>query len=348
MTKRGYVGDVIGYDPEPESFPDLLDRARYLRWQGIRHGRPKGAFPKVGALLDKREVARANAFARYVARCARSDYPTQNIRETYLPDHLLSEEGADRFLRSVAPRFCDRAFFMANSIPVFEHDSHFIDPNSPETQPIDWTTDMVIRIAWAGGTLDIKHASRIHFDAQRMGVPFAPFGRRPTMVVKSSVFDDFRKASSDLAEGCGWTTHEALRSILTDSIPPTPAIRFRETGLRRGEFAHFPFEFVIEPWVSPETVLKVFRAAQRSLYGRQSQFISEKSCALFDFVMEAFSSGERPTWQQTCDAWNKKYGHKKKWSYDYRNLRKDFMRNRSKIAFPGISMSKRKEGSEGK
>jgi hypothetical protein len=220
-------------------------------------------------------------------------------------------------------------------VPIFEHDSHFIDPKSPETPPIDWTTDIVLRIQWKGGSHDIDRASFRHFDAQRSGLTFSPFGRRAVGILENSVFDDMRKASSELAAQYDWNQEAALRFVLTDEIPSMPAVAFRETGVRGFEYAHLPFEFVIEPWVSPATVLKVFRAVQRKLYGRQSQFLSERTLALFDFVMDDFQAGM--TWDDARAAWNKQHASKRGWPYsDYRNMRKDFHRVRWMIAYPGM------------
>jgi hypothetical protein len=335
LVDKSYVDEAITFGDE--EFKTLVEHAQFLRWKEKLKGRPKGTSPRVANLLDPRDAARAETFAKHVARCANRDYVTRAIRKTYLPDDLfLSKEVLDRFLGSVAPRFLSSKAFADHGIPVFQHESRFVDPKSPESQPIDWTTDMVIRIEWAGGSLDIERASLLHFDANNTGLTFVPFGRRPVGVIAGSVFDEMRKASSELSQACDWTPPAALRFILTGEVPSMPAVRFREVGISRsGEFAHFPFELIIEPWVSPKTVLKVYCAAQRHLYGKQSQFLGDRTRALFDFVMDDFKPGM--TWPQGCDAWNKKHGLKKRWSYsDYRNMRKDFLRAWRMIAFPGM------------
>lgn len=99
-------------------------------------------------------------------------------------------------------------------------------------------------------------------------------------------------------------------------------------------FEHNPLEFVVEPWLSPSTVLRVYRAVQQKIYGRKSAFLSMKNMALFEFVMNHFKPGDKFTWEKARLPWNRRY-KKEKWKYeDYRHLRRDFLRTWTAITRP--------------
>jgi hypothetical protein len=116
-----------------------------------------------------------------------------------------------------------------------------------------------------------------------------------------------RALASDLAERYRWPRDHAVRFLLSDEIPlAAPLTPFEDE--HDYDYGHVTLTAVVEPWVSAETVTRVYRSAQQRLTGRQRHYLRKDALDVLRFCMNQLEAdGSLPPWQQLVEAWNGKH-----------------------------------------
>lgn len=168
--------------------------------------------------------------------------------------------------------------------------------------------------------------------------------RRPTEHVSRVAF--YRGSSlehlRDLSETIrielfpAWTQADAAWAVVTGKVRRVPrSITGSAQGFSNAHLAYAKINMSVEPWVSAETVTKIYQQLQSSVLGRRPRSLSERNLTMTRFVMNqlkelvsdgAVSSSEPPkmTWRNLMARWNEAH---QGWAYDderqfYRDCRR--------------------------
>lgn len=116
-----------------------------------------------------------------------------------------------------------------------------------------------------------------------------------------------RSLADDLAERYRWPRDHAIRFLLCDDIPlAAPITPFDDE--HDPYFRHVTLSASVEPWVSAETVARVYRAAQQRLSGKQRHYLRDDAIDVLRFCMNQVDQrGRLPTWSRILAAWNRQH-----------------------------------------
>jgi hypothetical protein len=108
--------------------------------------------------------------------------------------------------------------------------------------------------------------------------------------------------------------------------PRGRALRFSYHRSRR------VFTLSFAPWISEKTVRKAYRKGQRVVQGGDNRRMNESTLVVTRFVTEhTDDEGNRLTWPQLTDLWNKKYPGE--WRIKDRfGMRKTYLRAEKELA----------------
>lgn len=135
---------------------------------------------------------------------------------------------------------------------------------------------------------------------------------------------------------------EAGRPPVDPPIPLPIDVQVEDTS--RPERKNGRIVLLVEPWVSPETVLRVYRRAQHWALGGKNRPIQEKNLKLFEFVERQKLEGQRPPWSTLIEQWNEAYPTQ---SYsDIRHFARDYERTRKALLLPKYTFLHTVEGGE--
>jgi hypothetical protein len=145
------------------------------------------------------------------------------------------------------------------------------------------------------------------------------------------VLDELQRRVADLCERFGWEPDAARWVLLTggSDLLRKPVVPSYKQGR---------IELLVDPWVRPETVARVYRQLQREMAGRTSRPISLHQIEVFRFVLEQsevrpptstdpYPRIVRPPWARLMEAWNSTHPEHERYTSD-KLLARDFGRAR--------------------
>ena len=322
---------------------DLLDaaRVRLVRIQAEhkqqRRRAQKEEFRDPDEHVTSEERLRARMFSRYLGRLALRRPDVRRIQKTFFNDDLLTLTQAVRLLRQQAPRFKQIGYFAERGIDLKSHKSYWYDPDFGKEQPAGFSENTGIRVEWEHGCDHIKEGVDLDNASRHNGESLeVPGLTSPVTILRMSVFDQIRSVSVALSQHYDWAVVDATLFILTGMPPSLKPIEVNQTGGWRNDHTHFRLNISVEPWVSPRTVMNIYRDVQRAAIGRQSRPFSEKNLMLVDFVsMRLNNEEETPAWRDLMAEWNRDHRGQPEWQYDdVRIFSRDYKRTGRKLIFP--------------
>lgn len=147
---------------------------------------------------------------------------------------------------------------------------------------------------------------------------------------------ELERASERVARNFHWNQVQAKVFIMTGRVPLISAVSVGHQRMWAKHFTHFRVTIEVEPWVSPQTVLRVYRDSQRELLGRQSRQLSERNLTLFHFITDRIPVNAKKTaWRAMMTEWNRAHPD---WEYgDARHFARDYHRTGRIVALLGYA-----------
>jgi hypothetical protein len=201
-----------------------------------------------------------------------------------------------------------------------------------------WRLDVHLEISWDGGSAS--------FDPSFESSPGSPALPKihllsgdqwfPYDVWPGSVYDELRKVTESLVKAYPWNEPEATTYVLTGLTPFIPPIYVHPIDPKIGAAGHLSVTISVEPWVSAETMTRVYKLLKSALYPGKSRALSEKNVALFRFVTQhAAPGGEIPSFDELLEMWNAEQEGRPEWQYkSVWTLSRDYRRTGHMIVFP--------------
>ncbi len=332
LDDAGYVRDVVNDEESARenivrTAKRFLQVARALSGRRSPPGRSGHRQPAVA--LSSHERERANALAEHLTKQAAVTPRVAHFRAAVLSERVLNADQARAFLTSPATRFFTREQFSRWKIPLVNHTAELVKESRESNRRGNFTR-VAVRAQPPGVvrerrfiTWEIPRATsltRWEFTLPKNYLMFLNERGLPdsVTVAPGSVLDDLRDLSAWLAERCGWEEPGATWFLLTDAVPHAWPLQVRLMRRPRYYGVAGTISLTVEPWVTAETVRRVYRRYQREMLGGDNRPMSERNLALFRFVTKRTDAwGRRPQWRRLMVEWNRSYGH---WRYDNERL----------------------------
>lgn len=279
-----------------------------------------------------RPIERSIAYARSEALRYRAaqDPDVVEFRHWLHPVGLLSQEGAQWIVDSPVLAYVSRADIDAMGISPLSHQPELVQ--SPVPLP---ESQMLIRVHPTGHeiTLDLT-------DSERETLRFDSLDRREIVVRtirRGSVLDDLRRIADKLERQYFWTEGQATNFVLTGVAPSANAVVGVVTREQSEEFSNATINLHIDPSVSAETVLAVYRRLLDTL-GLSGYQLESKSVALFHFVERRRGTSPGPvSFRQLTEEWNDAMTSRDRpdWTYSHpAALQRSYYNARDRILSP--------------
>ncbi len=122
-----------------------------------------------------------------------------------------------------------------------------------------------------------------------------------------------------------WTQADAAWAVVTGRVRRVPrSVAGSVEGFSNDHLTYATINMRVEPWVSAETVTKVYQQLQGSVMGRRPRALSERNLTMTRFVMgqlkelvnddpESSSQLPKMTWRNLMARWNEAH---QGWAYD--------------------------------
>jgi len=352
---------------EPESRPEIAREAR-RRLRAIRGNtappveeterRPR----REPRLLNEAEERRARAFSNYVAEMAGGDRGIEEFRTRVLGGRLLSRPGAVELLGSEAPRYMSLSDFGHELVPLVGHGmkaeskyktepAPFSEKKGPKARPL-WRHEVDLAIQWDSGSKrilrirDYPEGGPGKDDETSIYLTADGEGWVPQVAWQGSVFYELARLSDRLASSFPWLQEQATMFILTGEAPFVSPLLVDPPHWRLGSYAYVRLTVHVEPWVSVESVARLFRHLQMGALPKRSRAIGEKHLSLLEFVTKHSQSGDDvPSFEILLQLWNKSHP---RWKYSSAwRFARDYRRVGQNIVFPPYTMFSAKGRTKG-
>jgi hypothetical protein len=265
-------------------------------------------------MLTGYEVERSEIFSAYVAGlAAASSSRIRKFRHRYLGGQTLSSEQARELLGSPFAAHCSGVFFDVCKVPIVGHTYRILESGEDEKgsytrielddakvrkpqrlrdrRPLEdgpWFVD-----GRDNEARQFKGRAREIARYQILLSPGEEGDIHSVLVKKNSVLGKLREAALSLLRDFPWFEQDAAWFLLTGETPYVAPMTLRGKMKSYETFGPYPpagFEYAlisltVEPWVSADSVKRVYQDAQRRWNG-SSPPIREKNRKLFSFVTE--------------------------------------------------------------
>jgi len=234
------------------------------------------------------EKRRAKVLAQIVARQARQDPEVLNFRRTHLGGTLVAPERVPSLMRSVALRFLSRWRLREAGVPVLDHRAEVTTAYRPLPPGEGGIRTQAVKIKWRSRCLTLPLRTEA-LPREGSGAPELLCGSpnsTPKLVVllPHSFLDDARILAGWLAQRYSWREPQAAWFLFTDDAPEyTPAL----IDLLPSMPTHLPDGQIVlrlRPWVSEDSVGRIYRRCQKQLLGHRKREISQDKLVLYEFV----------------------------------------------------------------
>jgi hypothetical protein len=327
---------------DPNDFSDLLAAVKReaalvadveANWiAGASQGGWQSAGPDSSSLLSAPEQMRAKVTALALAEVASEIPRVHRFRRDVLNGSLLDEKSAIAFLRSPALAFFSSKEMKEAGAPIVGHNAVVIEGTERSRVRHD-ATIFSIQIDPPGVVL--SKAADVSGEPVTFRIPVEGTQIERRFIYRGSVLYGLRGLTDFLAPWYWWSWDEAIQWVLMGRVPATPAIRsqFLINPAENAERAIITL--AIDPWVSPESVERVYRAMRKKyVSGGFRDWNRGRPLAVFLFVAEErLRSGTTLSWRDLLDRWESANPDR---SYDggLRNFRRDYQRAKDYLLRP--------------
>jgi hypothetical protein len=249
------------------------------------------------------------------------------FRNEVLANRLLGTAEALAFLRSPALERLTAKEIEAAGAPVVGHDAIVIDgPKRLSEGPVS------IRISPPGVVITKDMSS---LKPVIMPIPVEGKRTEKRTVYAKSVLSDLWTLTYRLASWYWWQWDEAMLWVITGKIPSTPAVRSEFHGNADEAAERATITLSIDPWVSPESVERVYRAMRKKyVSGGFRDWDRGRPLDVFRFVAEQrASTSETLIWRALLDRWESAHPDRS-YGGNTRNFQRDYVRARNHLLWP--------------
>lgn len=230
------------------------------------------------------------------------------FRERFLKGRPLSDKEAIALLSSPAAALLSADEFEAGGIPAEAHTARVIRHTRQYLRgnPGIYEEDIVIAVTLKSRKRPkrFKLKRQWEYPLPTLVVPDGN-GYRELDVRPLSLFAYLRGTARVLAEHYGWHEGEAVWFVLTDAAPDVPCLKFDRDFVTHNDHLHRRLHLSIFPWVSADTVKRLYLKIQRVAFGHgQNRPTSIRSLKLFDFVSQRRTRTTPVPWRAVMKEWD--------------------------------------------
>ena len=318
------VPELIWEDLKEEGYIDKVMEVPSVEWEDLLHDTrrslkffragaegktaakrvPAESEPVVpAALFQENELNRARVVAAALAKRAETELRVRNFRRNVLGGQVLTPEQARAFVTSPATRYFSREQFERWHIPLVDHVATVVNSESmPEGEENKVCVTISVDPPGITQSVSQRHSGQ---RVETLGYP-SEDGRSWKLIVPwpHSVLDELRQVSVRLAKNFQWREGATTWFVLTGAIPQRAPVKQRWSVHWDNIHSAAHVTLAIEPWVSADTVLRIYRDAQRSILGGDNRPIGLKNLDLFHFVVDQAEDGKLPPWKKMMLQWN--------------------------------------------
>ena len=267
----------------------------------------------VPAQLHPYEILRSELFSEYLGKLASNEGVVRRFRTRILDNTLLSAQQARDFLRSPFAAHRHQLWFNSYKIPMVGH-SYRVREEGQDEKGSYSLVELVGQSDAKRSLKDrrpIKSAPWVVVDHKRKArefdnevrqieryevLPFPGEDGEPhwTLVLPNSVLGYLDHQAQRLLGHYPWFDGDAVWFLLTGEVPYVAPMTMRAKVKGYSTFGPYPetdFNYglvtlTIEPWISADTVERVYREIQRQFLGKANRPLEEKNRRLFAYVCE--------------------------------------------------------------
>jgi len=168
------------------------------------------------------------------------------------------------------------------------------------------------------GGVTLLPADAAQFESEHRPSPDQPGG--------DPVWHELQRVSGRLAARFPWSTKQAASFLVTGSTPLVGAVSVGHGMINSRTFNHLRLDLTVSPWVSPKTVLKVYREWRQRILRQAPRALGKNSLMFFDFISERIQGTPAPpTWRSLTAEWNRlhpdlRYKDSRHFARDYRRI----------------------------
>ncbi|MCK4414946.1 MAG: hypothetical protein KAY32_15535 [Candidatus Eisenbacteria sp.] len=270
---------------------------------------------------DQIEVLRAKVVSLHYARLASRRPEVMTLWQETFGNDMPTERQVDELLEQIGPRYFSVQWFAEKHIPIIGHRSHVFDPTHGRN-PKTLTARSVVRFRWPQQRTEVPHALALRHQASTEHCKLV-LSSHVMNVLRDSVFGRVHSVASLLATQYPWDQEHAVEFLLHRKIPfASPLVATPKVHTSHDHW-RVVVTIQVEPWMSPDTLQKVYRELQRQFYGKQTGPEDAQQLRLFHFVQEySVRTHGRPweavaeegldfPWPDVARQWNKEYGDRR-------------------------------------
>lgn len=238
----------------------------------------------------------------------------------------LQADAAHAFVMSPAAAIFSPEWFTEQSVDVCAHDARVLDAGFDDDRA--WA-NIVVRPPEQTVSAEIRGV-RADGELSTLFYPKGSGTRSAIRVWPGSVLDELREVSELLARRFAWAPEQAARLVVEAEAPDREPVRAwaDRKGSRVG-YVQGVIRLEVEPWVSPASVERTFRAVQQMTIGyhrnkhgevvpKENRPLLLRSLAVFEFVEDhRFRHGHVENWRELARLWNAAVpDHGADWRYE--------------------------------
>ncbi len=252
--------------------------------------------------LSEKELQRAKVISSESVRIAETlryngpgRWPTRErpfiteFRNRVLGGQTISQAQAEQLVKSIGAAMFELEFFEEHGIPLLDHTSELtsgLDPNAADARE-GLTPRSEVTFRWGTKTLAATLGKRA-LQVGSSDYPLQPCWRGESWlaaVSSGSVLGWLNRLRILLLDALPWDDVSAVMFVLTGRHPTVVPIYFRLPEYCTGpNHALMRLDFSVQPWISAQTVLEVYRRVQRIVVGPRNRPPEIKSLQFYDFV----------------------------------------------------------------
>lgn len=241
----------------------------------------------------------------------------RRLRETLLGGAIMSPAQAEALFSSPASRILTARQFQQRGIPLLDHTARLLGDPRWDSTPTGYITTTTLELTWGDTTVteELRWEAFVNTPGTRIQEIVLPKG--PLVDIwPGSVMGEMHECSCWLARRYPWSEPDALWYLLTGESPSIYPVRLRIDSRAQSDLYDCRITVAVMPWVSADTVLRAYRAAQDLvLAGRDNRSLQARSLALARFIANWHTQhgGKRGAWCRVMAAWNRHAPH---WAYE--------------------------------
>ncbi len=276
--------------------------------------------------FTEEEELRAEALSILLADEARNWPPALEFRRRFLAGSTLGDGDADRFLRSPANGLLSPEHLAQAGIPTDGRKMITTEVSpEPRFEHLRTANGTFVHIVWLGVRCEWTEGD--HQCQREETVPVATTKASPKIpwqirkyqlshgyqielkFLPGSLLAELDRIAEATAFQFHWDLPATTWFMLTGQTPRTLPVMVGHTHTSAADIVHGRVSLEIHPWISKESVEKVFQHAQNWMLGKRVRHIESESLEKLLFVewLRRTDAADAMTWSEIGKAWEAKH-----------------------------------------